>query len=69
MPGPDIWKKPKIPPNLGHFGPIHVPYPKGLKCWENPCKTIILFNEDIPQRVFVFDVPSQLPRETNSFES
>ena len=21
-----------IPPNLGLFGPIHVPYPKGLNC-------------------------------------
>ena len=25
-----------IPPILGLFGPIHVPYPKGLNCWSNP---------------------------------
>ena len=24
------------PPILGFFGPIHVPYPKGLNCWFNP---------------------------------
>ena len=25
-----------IPPHFGLFGPIRVPYPKGLNCWFNP---------------------------------
>ena len=25
-----------IPPHFGHFGPIRVPYPKGLNCSFNP---------------------------------
>ena len=27
-------------PHTPIFGPICVPYPKGLNCWFHPCKTI-----------------------------
>ena len=48
-PGRRIYGKTPHTPILGLFGPIRVPYPKGLNCWFNPCKIIILSNKRIPQ--------------------
>ena len=34
--GPCIWQNATYPPILGLFGPIRLPYAKGLHCWFNP---------------------------------